>query len=158
MRYCTHGHALTKDNTRVTGGTVNGGLYVKCRTCANESARRWCKRNSANNNKHTKKWKYGRDAEAHYETQAKRQKGKCAVCIKRMSKPMRDHAHTCCPGFRSCGRCLRGLLCLSCNFRVSHELEQRFLRLSECSLSKWMQAAFNYVWKWERVRLLELLS
>ena len=46
------------------------------------------------------------------------QEGLCANCI----NPMRpgadtcvDHDHRCCPGFKSCGKCVRGLLCMLCN-------------------------------------------
>jgi recombination endonuclease VII len=60
-----------------------------------------------------------------YEEMVAAQDGKCAACgnpetalkpksdeVKRLAV---DHDHGCCPGYKSCGNCIRGLLCARCN-------------------------------------------
>ena len=54
-----------------------------------------------------------------YEAMLSAQKGGCAICGSpdpgRNGRFAVDHDHQCCPGKQSCGRCVRGLLCISCN-------------------------------------------
>lgn len=44
------------------------------------------------------------------------QDGRCAVCRRLFeATPHIDHDHSCCSGQSSCGKCVRGLLCETCN-------------------------------------------
>ncbi|MFF4478664.1 endonuclease VII domain-containing protein [Streptomyces sp. NPDC001520] len=59
-----------------------------------------------------------------YRSLLDRQGGACAVC--RMPDPSGralavDHDHACCPDKgKSCGKCIRGLLCGPCNMSIGH--------------------------------------
>lgn len=52
------------------------------------------------------------------------QQNRCAICLTEFGgglTPHVDHDHSCCSqGARSCGKCVRGLLCGSCNLTLGH--------------------------------------
>lgn len=76
---------------------------------------------------------YGISA-AQYDEMLLEQGGVCKVCERFPAKRALavDHDHSCCPGSRSCGRCVRGLLCGSCNLVLGHvkDSAERLRRLA----------------------------
>ena len=62
-----------------------------------------------------------------YEKLLESQGGCCALCTEKQGDDKRrmavDHNHECCSGQKSCGKCLRGILCADCNRKLGF-LEQ----------------------------------
>lgn len=74
-----------------------------------------------------------------YRETLEKQGGKCSICgstdPKNSSNTFAiDHDHSCCPSGYSCGKCIRGLLCFTCNTRLAY-LEN----------SVWNRAAMVYL-------------
>ena len=62
-----------------------------------------------------------------YDEKLEEQNGRCAVCAClagstrcRGKRLVVDHDRACCPGKRSCGECIRALLCWTCNITLGH--------------------------------------
>lgn len=99
----------------------NKYYYVsKCRPCTAEAQREWNKSNRPKVNSYALKYRL-RDnfnmTVTQYQDMMNAQEGKCAICRREfVGKNLAvDHDHSCCPGKTSCGSCVRGLLCNSCN-------------------------------------------
>lgn len=72
----------------------------------------------------SRKWylksKYGL-TEEQYALMFDKYNGSCWICgIKPKYSLHVDHDHNCCSGEKSCGKCVRGLLCYSCNIILGH--------------------------------------
>jgi hypothetical protein len=66
-------------------------------------------------------------SESQYFNILKAQNESCGICQKHYSFFKKglyiDHDHSCCPSSHSCGKCVRGLLCSSCNFFIGSSKE-----------------------------------
>lgn len=74
-------------------------------------------------------WRYGLSLDEYYELLTE-QNGGCGIC--KIEEPFGksveffhvDHDHACCDGIRSCGFCVRGLLCGTCNAVILPSFER----------------------------------
>jgi len=97
----------------------------KCKQCAKEYKAKYYKANTDKIKAQTKAWREENGkAGARYRLSNKefaelfdRFDGKCWLCRLREAKVI-DHDHACCPGDWTCGKCVRGALCVGCNTRL----------------------------------------
>ena len=101
-KQCSHCAEWLPETAFHASTSTSDGFAVHCRTCA-KSLRRKC-------------W-YGLD-QATFDAVLAAQGGRCATCG--TTEPdghgwVVDHDHSCCPSARTCGACVRGILCGHCN-------------------------------------------
>lgn len=111
----------------------------------------WVKENKAANPEKWRERQFRQDCKKMgvtpewYNETFQKQNGCCAICYlpetqihpatKEIARLAIDHNHTCCPGDKSCGKCIRGLLCAKCN-QALHKAE---------AVVGWFSKAFNYL-------------
>lgn len=93
-----------------------------CKTCHKAYRKTHYEENRSRYLRLSKEWnksnagrqmRYGLSVDDWY-TLAEKHGGKCWICLDR-DATMVDHDHSCCPGEKSCGKCIRGALCGQCN-------------------------------------------
>jgi hypothetical protein len=84
--------------------TKRSGITRRSQIPANERA-----------NKGHRRRKYGLSNDS-FQAMIEKQGNCCAICKQVFTRtPHIDHDHSCCPGAKTCGKCIRGLLCHKCN-------------------------------------------
>lgn len=110
-----------------------GGLTRWCRVCANNYRNEWALGDRTDNMEVSRAYEFSREMKKYgttvewYRDRLLEQNGVCALC-KRLShhhgtiqRLQVDHNHDCCDlHTKSCGKCLRGLLCADCNILLSY--------------------------------------
>jgi hypothetical protein len=103
------------------------GVRATCHPEEPEHSQRLCKRcYMAAYNKSEARWRvyylnrYGLTLER-YKAMLMAQQNRCKACGDDFAeRPCVDHDHKCCPGTKSCGKCIRALLCCRCNLLLGN--------------------------------------
>ena len=155
--YCKAERDVSDFRTRLWKGKRI--YYRQCKPCYNEKMRLDSNRKAVTNLRLRKRRKENPEKYRGYELKKRHkidldiyyykfneQNGVCAICktTPQSGKHLTvDHDHSCCNSEMSCGQCLRGLLCRSCNtglggFSDSIEnLKRAIVYLETVSVGEW---------------------
>ena len=160
FNHCSQGHLLFGDNLLIRKSRPNGG--VKCRECGRiDCLSRKRRKESFLSSDELKTLNRERNLEHFYgltkdkyERMLKEQNYKCANLFCPHPEDTNlfvDHDHSCCENYngyrrKTCGKCIRGLLCSECNFALGKvkDSEASLLGLVEY-LKKWKKSTQEFM-------------
>lgn len=105
------------------------GYQPWCKVCAHESRAQWSRDNKDRTRHHRLIYRH-RITSEQFEQMLANQENKCKICDKEFEsvKEMKvDHDHACCSGPRGCGKCVRSILCNTCNVQLAPIENKEFL-------------------------------
>lgn len=140
-KYCPTCEEVKNESAFYSNRSRPDGLTWECGSCALDRRNTQYRSNPEKERKAVKKWqaknpekvkennrlqgikRYGLNDKS-YSKILETQNYKCAICrlsIEKREQQHVDHDHKCCvrPA-RSCGKCVRGILCNSCNAALGH--------------------------------------
>jgi hypothetical protein len=137
--HCKNGHARTPENI---------GSKGHCKACALYYHRNWRNNNrercrNSNRKSHLKN-DFKMSVED-FERKLQEQDNKCAICGRDFDSSLKgmphvDHDHACCSGVRSCGKCVRNIVCHKCNIVIAYADDDPEI----------LQHAIEYLKKWTK--------
>jgi Recombination endonuclease VII len=113
---CKSGHPFTPENTYVRRNGTR-----QCRACRNAASLACYYKSGKKSDRRMRNLKFNFSMTCEeFEALVTKQKGKCANpecgAIDAPQERLHvDHDHSCCAGRKTCGKCIRGLLCRRCN-------------------------------------------
>ena len=118
MKQCTKCLNLKNIENYSKKTKASDGLQPWCKTCVVENKRSWIKNNRGRVQINVWYSRY-RLREKDINDILQQQDNKCGICrLEFTETPCVDHDHSCCNEKKSCGKCIRGLLCSDCNKRL----------------------------------------
>lgn len=108
-KWCSACGEFKPESAFTSSGRALDGLEHRCSACMVAKGRKYWESGS----KRTRRYGMTPDElQDLYEAQD----GKCATCLEPLGdRTTIDHDHNCCPENKSCGKCVRGILCHHCN-------------------------------------------
>jgi hypothetical protein len=136
MRLCNQCWTPKDEGEFYWRNEARGLRRKECKKCTGKRSADWssthkdqarARQNRWNKENPERKKSHGRTArlvlkglsQVSYDALLESQGGTCALCSETRDLCV-DHDHRCCPGKRSCGRCVRGILCRKHNAGLGH--------------------------------------